>query len=120
MLAAGVAGSMLSAAHDLSDGGLGLALEAMGKHVTLHCADGVPEPDRFLPRAGTIRTDAPGADVDLVVTVDFGTLDRAKFALPKGPRIVDIDHHASNDRFGDVKRRHIVTTVRNGRLAPLE
>ena len=81
---------------------LGLALEAMGKRVTLHCADGVPEPHRFLPRADTIKTDAPGADVDLVVTVDFGTRDRAKFALPDGPRILDIDHHASNDFFGDV------------------
>lgn len=81
---------------------LGLALESLGKTVSLHDADGVPEAQRFLPRADTIRTDAPPADVDLIVTVDFGTLDRAKFALPKGPRIVNIDHHASNDEFGDV------------------
>lgn len=81
---------------------LGIALEALGKVVSLHEADGVPESQRFLPRADTIRTDAPPADVDLIVTVDFGSLARAKFELPKGPRIVNIDHHASNDGFGDV------------------
>ncbi len=81
---------------------LGLALESMGKQVSLHCADGVPEAQQFLPGAATIRTDPPPADVDLVVTVDFGTLERAKFALPKGPRILNVDHHASNDGFGDV------------------
>ena len=81
---------------------LGLALETLGKRVTLHDADGVPEPQRFLPRSGTIVTDPPPADVDLIVTVDFGSPERAKFALPKGPRLLNNDHHASNDGFGDV------------------
>lgn len=81
---------------------LGMALETLGKVVTLHDADGVPEAQRFLPRSDTIRTDPPPADVDLIVTVDFGTVERAKFELPKGPRILNIDHHASNDGFGDV------------------
>jgi phosphoesterase RecJ-like protein len=79
---------------------LGLALEQLGKQVSLHCADGVPEAQRFLPRADTIRTDPPPTDVDLVVTVDFGSVERAKFPLPKGPHLLNIDHHASNDRFG--------------------
>lgn len=81
---------------------LALALRALGKDVTVHNADGVPEPQRFLPEAGTVRTEPPPADVDLVVTVDFGSIERAKFALPKGPRLLNIDHHASNDHFGDV------------------
>src|SRR5207253_1632960 len=44
--------------------------------------------------------DPPAEDVDLVVTVDFGSVDRAKFALPARPTLVNIDHHASNDNFG--------------------
>jgi phosphoesterase RecJ-like protein len=80
---------------------LAMALRALGKEVTVHNADGVPEPQRFLPDADTVRTDAPPSDVDLVVTVDFGSIERAKFALPKGPRLLNIDHHASNDHFGD-------------------
>ena len=81
---------------------LGLALESLGKEVTLHCADGVPEAHRFIARTETVRTDPPPADVDLVVTVDFGSVERAKFALPSGPRLLNIDHHASNDGFGHV------------------
>ena len=78
---------------------LGFALERMGKRVTLHCADPVPENYRFLAGAERFVTTPPAADVDLVVTVDFGSAERAKFALPSGPRTLNIDHHASNDHF---------------------
>ena len=78
---------------------LGLGLESIGKTVTLHCADGVPEPYRFLTGTERFVTTPPPGDVDLVVTVDFGSIDRAKFALPNGPRTLNIDHHASNDHF---------------------
>ncbi len=81
---------------------LGLALETLGKRVTLHCADAVPEAARFLAAADRYTTDPPPATSDLIVTVDFGSLERAKFALPAGPTLVNIDHHASNDRFGSV------------------
>ena len=61
-----------------------------------HCADPVPEPSRFLTGADRFTQEAPAEDVDLVVTVDFGSADRAKFALPKRPPVVNLDHHASN------------------------
>src|SRR5437867_2999834 len=79
---------------------LGLGLESLGKRVSWHCADPVPEQQRFLHGSERFTQDPPPADVDLVVTVDFGSVDRAKFALPAGPRLVNIDHHASNDHFG--------------------
>src|SRR5207237_3754587 len=79
---------------------LGLGLESIGKAVSWHCADPVPEPQRFLHGTDRITQDPPPEDVDLVVTVDFGSVDRAKFALPTRPPIANIDHHASNDRFG--------------------
>jgi bifunctional oligoribonuclease and PAP phosphatase NrnA len=81
---------------------LGLALDSLGKRVTLHCADPVPEHARFLAWADRYSTEPPPATVDLIVTVDFGSGERAKFALPAGPTLVNIDHHASNDRFGSV------------------
>ena len=81
---------------------LGLALETMGKQVTLHCADAVPDGARFLVGADRFTTQAPTEDVDLVVTVDFGSVERAKFALPTKPRTLNIDHHPSNDRFATV------------------
>jgi phosphoesterase RecJ-like protein len=81
---------------------LGLALETLGKRVTLHCADPVPEGVRFLEWADRVTAEPPPPDADLVVTVDFGSVERAKFALPVGPTLVNLDHHASNDRFGTV------------------
>lgn len=81
---------------------LGLALETLGKRVTLHCADPVPDGARFLVGADRFSAAPPSEDVDLVVTVDFGSLERAKFALPTRPNSVNIDHHASNDHFAKV------------------
>ena len=79
---------------------LGLGLETLGKRVSWHCADPVPEQQRFLHGSERFTQDPPPEDVDLVVTVDFGSVDRAKFALPARPSLVNIDHHASNDHFG--------------------
>jgi phosphoesterase RecJ-like protein len=79
---------------------LGLGLESLGKKVSWHCADPVPEQQRFLHGSERFTQDPPPDDVDLVVTVDFGSVERAKFALPARPTLVNIDHHASNDHFG--------------------
>ena len=79
---------------------LGLGLESLGKKVSWHCADPVPEQQRFLHGSDRFTQDPPPDDVDLVVTIDFGSVARAKFALPPGPTLVNIDHHASNDHFG--------------------
>ena len=80
---------------------LGLALERMGKRVSWHCADPVPEAIRFLASADRVTQAPPPGDVDLIVCLDFGEPERAKFALPAGPKIADIDHHATNTAFGD-------------------
>ncbi|HTJ62079.1 MAG TPA: DHH family phosphoesterase [Candidatus Saccharimonadales bacterium] len=80
---------------------LGLALERMGKRVSWHCADPVPEAIRFLASADRVIQAPPPDDVDLIVCLDFGEPERAKFALPAGPKIADIDHHATNTAFGD-------------------
>ena len=79
---------------------LGLGLESLGKRVSWHCADPVPEQQRFLKGSERFTQEPPPEDVDLVVTVDFGSVERAKFALPARPTLVNIDHHASNDHFG--------------------
>jgi len=80
---------------------LGLGLERMGKRVSWHCADPVPDPIRFLASSERYTQAAPPADADLIVCLDFGDAARAKFALPRGPKVADIDHHATNTEFGD-------------------
>lgn len=80
---------------------IGLALEQLGKTVSYHCADPIPESILFLARTERFSADPPPADVDLMLTVDFGDTARAKFPLPDGVRIVNVDHHATNAGFGD-------------------
>src|SRR2546422_1572891 len=66
---------------------LGLGLERMGKRVSWHCADLVPDAIRFLASADRYTQAAPPVDVDLIVCLDFGEAARAKFALPAGPKV---------------------------------
>lgn len=79
---------------------LGLALEQLGKQVSWHCADPVPDHISFLATGARYVQTPPGEDLDLVVTVDFGDAARAKFTLPSRPPLANIDHHASNPGFG--------------------
>lgn len=101
--------------HVLPDGdttgsalGLAAVLASMGRTVSVVGPDPVLAAYRFLPgadrvAAGPIRPGRPAADV--AVTVDCGHADRC-FGLEGlrrlAPRVVNIDHHRSNPRFGDV------------------
>ena len=79
---------------------LGLALEGLGRRVTLHCADPVPGSLAFLPESGRFAQQPPRV-ADTVVTVDLASLERARLELPRAT-LVNIDHHASNTLFGNV------------------
>ena len=81
---------------------LGLALESLGKNVSLHCADPVPSSFAFLRGTDRIRSDVPDTDVDVLVTVDLGDVGRAKLALRTGLTLINVDHHASNSMFGTI------------------
>ena len=81
--------------------GLGLALEAAGKHVWMALPHDVPETFRFLPGAGRIRTFIPEeARPELLISVDAGSRDRLGETIPPDwPVDINIDHHATNTRF---------------------
>lgn len=85
------------------------ALENMGKSVVSACIDEIPDNCRFLRKAEQYLRDFETQNFDLVVTVDCGghklmgfhekkpeLLDRTKV------RLLNIDHHPSNDLFGNV------------------
>lgn len=93
--------------------GLGWALDALGKEVTLACADAPENTLATLPGAERIIQDlAPLYSLDralpwdLGIVVDASGLDRLGIlyeahqdlfaALP----LIDFDHHVTNDRFG--------------------
>lgn len=86
--------------------GMALALRGMGKDVTAYLEDPLPDLFRFLPGAHTIVHSLEGAGpFDATFAVDCGQKERLGkgFVALKNPgTIVNMDHHATNDSFGDV------------------
>lgn len=86
---------------------VGVALEQLGKQTTLVCDHGCPIRFGFLPLANAVQnTPSSRIQYDLVITVDCGDLRRVGQAyvdLPEPkPPIINIDHHVTNTRFGEI------------------
>ncbi len=82
------------------------ALRGAGRRVFMHNHDGVPRIYRFLPGADAIGAGAAFDEdgVDLIISLDAGA--KSRLGMPEaffaGRRLLVIDHHASNNRFGDI------------------
>ncbi len=86
---------------------LRLALLHLGKIPTLLCVHPLPSNLTYLPGADTYRTAvSPGLDFDLVIAVDLSDLNRSGGLYQEAWRtqfpLLVIDHHETNDHFGDV------------------
>ncbi|MGD8395579.1 MAG: DHH family phosphoesterase, partial [Candidatus Eiseniibacteriota bacterium] len=85
-------------------------LRELGKEAWMVDADRPPERFAFMPGIEEIVTPADLGDTgfDTAFVVDCGSLDRigSVAALVDGLDIVNIDHHGSNARFGQVN--HVV------------
>lgn len=81
--------------------GLGLALEHLGKDVTMGLSDGVPLSFRTLPSSNRVVRSVSG-DFDRIIVVDCSDLQRTGSIL--GDRIPDlnIDHHITNVNFARI------------------
>jgi phosphoesterase RecJ-like protein len=86
--------------------GLALALKGLGKEVVPYLEDPVPAPFEFLAGTGVVvhslENEAP---FDATFAVDCGQIDRlGKTFLTFNQRgtLINIDHHVSNDNFGDI------------------
>lgn len=86
---------------------LGFSLMAMGKTVYLVNEDGLPENLEFLP--GSDRVTAPPAeplDIEVAIALDTATKPRlgenALHAASKAKIWINIDHHISNPKYGDI------------------
>ena len=85
---------------------LSLALEHLGKQVTLHCASPIPAVYRFLPATDKIirKIDA-ATDFDTAVILDCGDFERVgkdTLKITKIGTLINIDHHVTNTGFGDM------------------
>jgi phosphoesterase RecJ-like protein len=84
---------------------LAMALQAEGKTVTVWNEDCLPQKYRFLDPDRLISKPRPGQSFDCVIAIDSATLDRiGTTANHIGDRkvFINIDHHGSNTRYGDV------------------
>lgn len=114
ILAAGKKITIIS--HKGPDGdtiGANLALRLALKHqwqkeVVSTCIDPVPEAFNFLAELDSFVLDFDQASADAIVIVDAGAhymtnFHKTKPGLFSGkPPVINIDHHSSNDRFGQV------------------
>ncbi len=85
---------------------LALLLRDLGKQVEAWNDDDVPAKFHFLPHANLIRKPpAEPKDFDVVISVDASTWARVGTAAQKiksRKHFVNIDHHISNDKFGEI------------------
>lgn len=108
LIAAG--SSFLITSHESPDGdaiGSSLALAnylvEIGKDVTVHICDPVPELYSFLPLADVVTTSLPERDYDLCFVLDAGEFRRAGKQIAECRRIgsfINIDHHKTSENFG--------------------
>ena len=105
--------TVLVASHVSPDGDaigslLGMAgtLSRQGKVVTVAVDEGVPNELAFLPNSGTILPKLSRGEFDLMIALDASDIERlgevGKVGLAHSRRVINLDHHPTNTRFGDI------------------
>jgi bifunctional oligoribonuclease and PAP phosphatase NrnA len=87
--------------------GFGLSMSLLGKEVTYLLEDGVPWNLEFLPETARIqRPSGRALDIDVAVALDTATHERlgprVAVAFADAPMLINIDHHGSNPRYGQL------------------
>lgn len=85
--------------------GLALALQHEGKKVTCWNEDAVPQKYKFLNSAGLFQRPKRGRKFDCVIATDcasFERLGKVGKCLAGRKIFINIDHHESNTRYGDI------------------
>ncbi len=85
---------------------MALFLKKQGKKVTVVNTEEVLPMHAFLPGAHLVRKfNRQPVSFDCAIIVDCGDLnrvDRVRKLMTKGKPVINIDHHVTNDKFGDV------------------
>ncbi len=85
--------------------GLALALRNEGKKVTVWNQDAIPLKYKFLVGDGLIEKPKAGQKFDCVIATDCASYERLGTAgdcVKQRKVLINIDHHATNPRYGDV------------------
>ncbi len=84
---------------------LALALKSEGKKVTVWNQDAIPLKYRFLTGDHVFEKPKPGEKFDCVIATDCASYERlgkAGDCVKDRKLLINIDHHASNPRYGDI------------------
>jgi phosphoesterase RecJ-like protein len=85
---------------------MGLWIRSLGIDVTMWNEDGCPEKFSYLPEHHLItKPSAEAGDFDLLVALDTSVKNRLGTSLDAAGKIsnsINIDHHVSNERFGNL------------------
>lgn len=86
---------------------MAVALKSLGKSVAVFNEDAVPEWLSFLPKTSWMKRSINIHDVpyDAAIVLDCGDLSRigsVRGLLRPGKPVINIDHHKTNDLFGDI------------------
>ncbi|MCF4113604.1 MULTISPECIES: DHH family phosphoesterase [Dethiosulfovibrio] len=87
---------------------------SLGKDVRWYGKDPFPERYRFLfasDRYESVQSMPDIPENSVVVALDVSTLDRGIEGMSKGEKLVVIDHHGDNARFGDINLIEDVSSV---------
>ena len=85
--------------------GLGLALRAEGKKVVCWNQDSIPAKYRFLDPEKDFEKPKSGESFDLVIATDCASYERLGTVtefIKQRKLLINIDHHESNTRYGDI------------------
>ncbi len=83
--------------------GLYLLLKNMGKKVTLLNYGPILEHYSFVPEIGEMNSSIPdGTKIDYTICVDCGDLERVSEDFQPVGYVINIDHHLTNERYGDL------------------
>jgi phosphoesterase RecJ-like protein len=104
--------SFLVTTHESPDGdaiGSALALanylKGLGKDITIHISDPVPEIYKFLPMSDMVLPNLPDRDYDVCFVLDVGEFHRAGKQVNDCGRfgvIINLDHHKTCENFGQI------------------
>src|ERR1051326_3122011 len=85
---------------------MGLLLKDLGKEVEIWNQDLVPGKYAFLPQSNLMKQPpAQPREFDVVFALDnasFQRLGKVRDAVAKQKYLINIDHHVSNDKYGDL------------------
>ncbi len=85
--------------------GLTLALRGEGKHAVCWNQDETPDKYRFLDPDHVVQKPKPGMKFDCVIATDAASFERLGTVgkhIAKRKLFINIDHHESNTRYGDI------------------